>query len=222
MSKCHASNLAHAPAFNSVPRRLCLAVLLLVTNAGPVHSQIAPGPAVTKTKESAIADLKAAHVITQSTPASATVISGGDFAKMLLSGVNIDVRATLNSPPGSATTPALAAAAVNKLGFSARARSFAQPAHAITREDAVTIALNAAAFTGHLQPGPVPKKYPRFQDESQFSDFRSRAAAHEAVAAGLVNVGPDDKFNPKAPLQYGDAALIVNSIRAAKPPPEKE
>lgn len=175
------------------------------------------------TEERAISELVSDHVITQPTPPPPNApMSGRDFAQLLLGGVNVDVRATLNRSAQSEISPTLAAAAVNKLRLAAGATSFSHPAQSITREDAVTIALNAAALTGYVPPGPMPREVPRFDDEADFSSARTREAAHLAVIRGLISVGPDNNFQPKAPLSFGQAALMVNGLRAGKQSSDRE
>jgi hypothetical protein len=141
---------------------------------------------------------------------------------MLLSATKVDVSATLKQAPNSQTTPAMAAAAVNVLRFASGATSFSHPAQAITREDAVTIALSAASSGGYLRPGPMPRRFLRFEDDDDFASSKMRAAAHVALVEGLVSVGRDNRFRPKDQLTYGEAATLVEGIRSTKEAPKGE
>jgi hypothetical protein len=181
-----------------------------------------PGPGPLLSNAKAISDLTAARVLTpRLAQAAAGPVSAQDFAQMLLRATGIAVPKSLAAAgaPGSA---ALAALAVTKLHFAAGTKSFATPAAPIVREDAVATAVNAAASKGLLRAGVRSKRDQPFADEASFSNPALSGLAHLAVDTGLARVGPDNRFNPRAPIAYGDAAYVLDAIRLGAVQPQEE
>jgi hypothetical protein len=183
-----------------------------------------PGPAPVLTNAKAVADLRAAGIMPPQVAqtASSSTIRAGDFALLLLRTVGVDARKTLNVVAATAESQTLATQAVTKLNFAPNAATFANPAAPITREDAVSTAISAAASKGLLRAGAVPVSYPPFVDDGAFSSPQRRELAHLAVFHGLMRVGPDAVFGPKRPLTYGDAAYLLDAIRITGHGPEVE
>jgi hypothetical protein len=204
---------------------LFTALSILACNS-PVRAQgagatLGPGPRLTSTQ--ALADLRAAKIVPPQITASVDrTISAADFATLLLRTLEIDPRTVLKSTTAAAATPSQAVAAMRTLTFSANAKSFAAPAAPISREDAVSSAITGAATKGALRGGTRPAVFPPFADDSAFSNANARELAHEAVFAGLFVVAPDNRFRPRDPLLYSDAAYLLDAIRLSALSPEAE
>lgn len=172
------------------------------------------------TDNKALSDLRAAGILPPRITASPNgTISVEEFSAALLRTVQIDPR---SAPKGPAAAPQTSAQAVQALRLSPNGKAFANPAAPISREDAVATAMAAAASKEMLRGGAHPSVYPPFDDDASFTTDQSRELAHEAVFDNLVPISPDNKFRPRDPIAYGDAAYLLDAIRLSGQTPEIE